>query len=117
MNGRIVNLKIGGDGTRLVLLRIGGIDVILTSRRKPFHMLRDFYEIGVDPRDYKIVIVKLGYLVPSLRILTYKNILALTPGFTDQVIKRLKFKNIDRPTYPLDKDFQWTPKAIIYKPN
>ena len=115
INGRIINLKISSDGTKLTLLRINGIDVILTSRRKTFHMLRDFYEIGVDPRDYKIVVVKIGYLVPSLRILAYKNILALTPGFTDQVIERLKFKNIKRPVYPLDEDFSWTPKAITYK--
>ncbi|NJL32557.1 MAG: hypothetical protein HC893_00220 [Chloroflexaceae bacterium] len=53
-------------GTQAVL-RVGTVDVIVTERRKPFHYLDDFRRMGVEPRAYKIVVVKIGYLVPDLQ--------------------------------------------------
>ena len=37
------------------LVRIGGIDLVLTARRRPFHNIADFTKLGLDPRTAKIV--------------------------------------------------------------
>ncbi|HTJ59048.1 MAG TPA: M81 family metallopeptidase, partial [Devosiaceae bacterium] len=51
---------------REAVLTIGGIDVVVTARRRPFHNIADFTKLGLDPRTAKIVVVKSGYLSPEL---------------------------------------------------
>ena len=110
---KILENRITSDGTKVSLVRINEkIDVIITSRRKAFSSLRSLYEAGIDPKDYKVIVVKLGYLFPSLRTIAYHYYLALTPGYTDLVIERLPFKNVKRPIYPLDKDLRWEPNVV-----
>lgn len=91
-------------GGRMVLLRRGGVDAIITSRRKPHHYRRDFTQWGLEPEAYKIVAVKIGYLVPELRQMARHSLLALTPGAVNQDIPSLRYQRISRPIYPLDPE-------------
>jgi len=87
-----------------VVVRVGSVDVIVTKKRKPYHKEADFTQLGLNPRESDIVIVKIGYLVPELYNMRAAWIMALTPGGVDQDLERLGYKNIIRPMYPLDKN-------------
>ena len=93
------------------VLRIGGVRVIVTERRTPFHRLDDFLRLGVDPRDHRIVVVKIGYLEPELKRLAARSLLALSPGAVNQDLSSIPFRNIRRPIYPLDPEAVWNPPA------
>ncbi|MCL4508238.1 MAG: M81 family metallopeptidase [Chloroflexi bacterium] len=92
---------IAGD---IAVLRIGGVHVIITSRRKPFHFVREMTELGLDPQEYHITAVKIGYLEPDLRRAARHALLALTPGAVDQDIPSLTYRRVQRPIFPLDPD-------------
>ncbi|MBZ0303018.1 MAG: M81 family metallopeptidase, partial [Anaerolineae bacterium] len=94
---------------RQALLKIGGVQVILTERRTPFHYIRDFQRLGIEPLEHKIVVVKIGYLEPDLKAAAPLALMALSPGAVDQDIARLPFQRIQRPIYPLDPEMTWEP--------
>jgi microcystin degradation protein MlrC len=85
--------------------------VIVTAQRRGFTTVADFTGAGVDPLSYKIVVVKLGYLFPDLIRVAPKALLALSPGASDLDLARLPYRQIQRPMYPVDKEFVWTPAA------
>ena len=88
------------------------IFVILTKQRKPYHFEHDFTDLKLNIGDEStraIVIVKIGYLEPELYDLAKGWMLALTPGGVDQDLPRLGHKRIERPMWPLDKDFKQPP--------
>lgn len=87
-----------------VVVRVGSVRVIVTSKRKPYHHESDFTRLGLRPRDTDIVVVKIGYLVPELYDMRAGWIMALTPGGVDQDLERLPYQRINRPMFPLDKD-------------
>jgi microcystin degradation protein MlrC len=96
---------------REAVVRIGGVDLVLTGRRRPFHTLRDFSTLGLDPGAAGLIVVKSGYLSPELSALAADNAMALSPGVVDQDLRRLPRTRKTWPTFPFDTDFPWTPKA------
>jgi len=96
---------------RRALVSIGGVDVVLQSDRLPFTEMRHFHTMGVNPADYKAVVVKLGYLFPELRDYAPAHIMALSPGFGDQRLDRLPYRRLRRPIYPLDPNTAWPADA------
>jgi microcystin degradation protein MlrC len=93
-----------GDATAQteVVIRHGGLRVILTRRRKPYHLEGDFLRNGIDARAADIVVVKIGYLEPELYAMAADWMLALTPGGVDQDLARLPHHRIRRPMAPYD---------------
>tara|TARA_Y100000768_G_scaffold332720_1_gene272469 strand:- start:85 stop:546 length:462 start_codon:yes stop_codon:yes gene_type:complete len=89
-----------------VVVRVGSIKVIVTKKRKPYHREKDFTQLGLNPRETDILVVKIGYLVPELYNIRGDWIMALTPGGVDQDLERLDYKRIKRPMFPLDKDME-----------
>ncbi|WP_055547409.1 M81 family metallopeptidase [Streptomyces sp. NBRC 110028] len=101
LTGEVVALRPGDEvGGDLAAVRRGGVTVILTSRRKPFHRAADFGEL--DPRTYDLVVVKIGYLEPELYEMAADWRLALSPGGVDQDLLRLGHRRVVRPLYPFD---------------
>ena len=96
-------------GGSLAVLRVGGVSVILASRRKPYHTIGEFTKLGLDPMAQKVVGVKIGYLEPELRQIAQKALLALTPGGVNQDIPSLTYYRVQRPIYPLDTVFDPEP--------
>ena len=90
---------VGGD---IAVVALGGVRAILTTRRKPYHFVRDLQALGLDPARHDLTVVKIGYLVPDLFAAAKGWVLALTPGGVDQDIVRLGQRHLDRPIYPLD---------------
>jgi microcystin degradation protein MlrC len=96
-----------GLSNRQAVVRVGGVLVIVTERRTPFHYEADFQRLGIEPTEHQIVAVKIGYLVPDLKRMARTALLAFSPGAVDQFITRLPFKRIERPKYPLDPEMTW----------
>ncbi|WP_338722102.1 M81 family metallopeptidase [Devosia sp. XK-2] len=101
------------DDVRLreAVVRIGGIDLVLTARRRPFHNIADFTKLGLDPKAAKIIAVKSGYLSPELGPIANPGIMALSPGVVDQFVERTERKHTPRPSYPFDRDFAFVPQV------
>ena len=97
---------------RQAVLRAGGIDLVVTARRRPFHAVADFTCLGLDPRTARIVAVKSGYLSPELAPLANPALMALSPGVVDQDVARLTRHRSARPTYPFDPDAAWSPAPV-----
>lgn len=91
-----------------ILLDIDGVSTVILNNRRSFTETRDFREIGVDPLQYDIVVVKLGYLFPQLRAIAPVQLMALTAGFCNLDIPTLPYKRVARPSYPLDLDMSWS---------
>lgn len=94
---------------RQAVIEAEGITIILSQRRRPYHLEADFLALGIDPKTHKMIIVKVGYLVPDLKRIAGAIYLALSPGVVDQATTRLPYKRVRRPLYPLDTNFDWTP--------
>lgn len=95
------NDPVGGD---IVVLKSGGVHVIVPTRRKPYHHIREFENLRLNPRDHDITVVKIGYLEPELKEVATAAFLALTPGAVNQDIPALPFERLQRPIYPLDAE-------------
>ncbi|MBT32576.1 MAG: microcystin degradation protein MlrC [Thalassobius sp.] len=90
----------------VVVVKVGSAHVIVTKKRKPYHYIKDFTDVGLNPKETDIVVVKIGYLVPELYDMRADWIMALTPGGVDQYLERLEYKRIKRPMYPFAKDME-----------
>lgn len=105
LSGTVEAIKDGDKDAEVeVVVKVGSAHVIVTKKRKPYHYEKDFTDLGLNPRETDIVMVKIGYLVPELYDMRGDWIMAQTPGGVDQDLERLGHKRIIRPMYPLDKD-------------
>jgi microcystin degradation protein MlrC len=98
---------------REAVVRIDGVTLVLAARRRPYHDLADFARLGLDPHRARIVVVKSGYLSPELAPIANPNLMALSPGVVDQFIERLPRHRKAHPTYPFDKQFDFTPEVFL----
>lgn len=94
------------------VLDTGGIRLVVTARRRPFHHIADFTRLGLDPRAARIVAVKSGYLSPELAPLADPALMALSPGVVDQDVARLPRRHAATPTYPFVPDATWHPQPV-----
>ncbi|WEK03629.1 MAG: M81 family metallopeptidase [Candidatus Devosia phytovorans] len=104
-------LEVDDARLREAVVRIGGIELVLTVRRRPFHNIPDFTRLGLDPRTAKIVVVKSGYLSPDLGPIANPSLMALSPGVVDQFVERLERKHKSIAQYPFDRDFAFVPEV------
>ncbi len=90
--------------------RSGGVDVVIPTRRKPHHLLREFANVNLDIARHDLPVGKRGYVEPKLRAVASAVSRALTPGAVIQDIESLPFTREIRPVFPLDRDMpepQW----------
>ena len=103
IKGKITAIKHGDKYAETeVVVQSGSINIIVTKKRKPYHKLSDFTELNINPKEFDIIIVKIGYLVPELYNIKKGWTMALTPGGVNQDLERLDYKRIKRPMFPLD---------------
>lgn len=87
-------------------LDCGNITVVITKNRASMCRPDIFASIGLDYRQFHIVVVKLGYLFPELAEEAERSILAFTPGASCERLEDMHLKRIRRPMFPLDDDFE-----------
>jgi len=105
-------LETDNELLREAVVRIGGIELVLTARRRPFHNMADFTRLGLDPRAAKIVVVKSGYLSPDLGPIANPSLMALSPGVVDQFVERLERQHSHGKQYPFETDFAYSPQVL-----
>ncbi len=90
----------------------GGVAIVITQRRRPFHHLSDFSALGLDVRGIRLLVVKSGYLSPELAPIANPGLMALTDGAVNQDIPALANRRRIRPVFPFDEDFDWQPTVF-----
>ncbi len=96
------------------VLQVDGVTLVLLSRHRAFTEPAHFHAMESDPLDYKIVVVKEGYLFQGLRDIAPRAIMALTPGFANQLMENIEYKHVRRPIFPLDPDMTWSASNIMH---
>lgn len=108
ITGRVIHLSDNDPvAGKIAVVHVKTSKLIVTERRKPYHYMADFQALGIDPHAHKIVVVKIGYLVPELKQAAAHAFLALTPGAVNQDIPSLTYHRVQRPIYPLDPEMEW----------
>ncbi|AJC81579.1 microcystin LR degradation MlrC family protein [Rhizobium etli bv. phaseoli str. IE4803] len=98
---------------RQAVVSTGGIDLVLSAKRRPYHNIADFTRLGLDPHAARIIVVKSGYLSPELAPIANPNLMALSEGVVDQFVERLPRLRKQHPTYPFDRDFAFEPQVFL----
>ncbi len=88
-----------------------GITLVLSAYRRPYHDIVDFTRLGLDPKSFKIIVVKSGYLSPELAPIANPSLMALSDGAINQDIVHLPANRYRRPSYPFVADLKFTPKV------
>jgi microcystin degradation protein MlrC len=91
------------------VLNVEGVDVILSSTRLSFVDPMQLRDLGLEPLEYRIVVLKRGYLTAPFQAISERSILAITPGATNCDLTQMEFRRLNRPIYPLDADATWSP--------
>jgi len=95
---------------RMAVIRIGGVEAVLSERSVAFIHPRQFHACGIDPLTRKIVVVKQGYLYPALSQIAPRHIMLMTPGAGDMRIDKLAYVRRRKPLYPLEPDAAFEPE-------
>lgn len=103
LKGEVTAIK-ESDTNSEIVVKSGNIYTIVTEKRNAYHYEKNFTDLGLNPRETDILVVKIGYLVPELYDMRADWVMALTPGGVDQDLLRLPYKRVPRPIYPLDPD-------------
>jgi microcystin degradation protein MlrC len=96
---------------REAVVQVQGITLVLAAYRRPYHDIQDFTRLGLDPKSFKIVVVKSGYLSPELAPLANPSLMALSDGAINQDIVHLPANRYRRPSYPFVANLNFTPKV------
>jgi len=92
----------------MAVLNVAGIDVILSSTRQSFEDPVQLRRLGLEPLDYRIVVLKRGYLTTPFQAISQRSILAFSPGATNCDVTQMEFWRLKRPAYPLERDMIWS---------
>ena len=114
--------KLGGGGPSLTLnaekfyfknecavVIINGITTVLTEQRRPFHSLNDFADLGLALKDYRLLVVKSGYLSRELQSIPASSFMVLTDGAVCQYFDTLENKHRQRPIFPFQNPAEFVP--------
>jgi microcystin degradation protein MlrC len=95
---------------RSAVVEVGNaINAVLTAKRRPFHDIIDFTSLELQPKDFKIIVVKSGYLSPELNPLANPSLMALSDGAINQDLEHLPKNRLRRPSYPFVPDLKYKP--------
>ncbi|MES2393864.1 MAG: M81 family metallopeptidase [Acidobacteriota bacterium] len=105
-------LPVSNPRLREAVVQIDGVKLVVSAYRRPYHDIADFTRLGLDPKSFKIIVVKSGYLSPELSPIANPSLMALSDGSINQDIIRLT--NQHRvPSYPWVHDLKFTPRAVV----
>ena len=112
ITGTVLSLPVGDiNGEKPdAVLQVEDLTLVLLSAHRAFTDPSHFQAVQIDPLAYKIVVVKEGYLFQGLRDIAPRAIMALTPGFANQILENLEYHQVRRPIFPLDPEMTWAAK-------
>jgi microcystin degradation protein MlrC len=102
------NAGVPVDMGSTALVRVEGVDLILTTHKTMPGDLQQLRSVGIDPASRRILVVKAavrwrGGYAPVTR----KAILVDTPGLGSTDLLRFEYHHIRRPIFPLDPETSW----------
>ena len=95
------------EQTQAAVLDIQGITVLVISCKARIHDPALLAGMGIDLSRYEILVIKSGYLSPEYQTFAARQMLALTPGDTNELLETIAYEKTPRPIYPLDADTTW----------
>lgn len=102
-----------GDNPQAVL-EAGGIRMIVTQQRRPYHRRADFLELGLEPLEVDLCVVKIGYLEPELAAMARGHLLLVSPGGVPPMLADIPYQHLSRPMFPMDAGFAWHPQPELF---
>ena len=96
------------EGERQVVVQVGGVTVVLTALRRPFHYPESVESLGVNLSETRLLVVKSGYLTAELTAAAAHTLLALTPGTVSQELRTLTYERQGK-RFPLEPALSYTP--------
>lgn len=94
---------------REAVIAFEGVTMTLATVRRVYHEADAFRALGEDPLTFDIVVVKCGYLAPTMKPLANPHLMALSPGAIDQDI--LHIANTRRGArFPWVPDMAYVPR-------
>lgn len=103
----------GNPVLREAVVQIEGVTLVISARRRPYHDIADFTRLGLQPKSFKIIVVKSGYLSPELKPIANPSLMALTDGAINQDIVHLPANQYRKPTYPFVSDLRFKPEVFV----
>ena len=91
------------------VVSLNGITTVLSEKRRPFHNLSDFTELGIDLKQYRLLVVKSGYLSPELQSLSTPSFMVLTDDAASQRFASKENKHRQRPMFPFQNTAEFVP--------
>ena len=79
------------------------IDIIVSNKTARMTNTINFQQFDIDWTNYDVVVLKQGYIFPDFKEKAYDYVMSLTDGATLQDTKKIPFKLIMRPMYPIDE--------------
>ncbi len=109
VKGTVLRIRHMEEGSKemAAILKVDGVTLVLLNWHTAFTDPVHFQKVDIDPLAHKIVVVKEGYLFPGLRDIAPHAIMALTPGFANQIMTKMEYNNVRRPIFPLDPEMSW----------
>lgn len=99
--GRTIVLEINGPG---------GIELQLTDLRGHPNDLNFFRAFGIEPTERRIIVLKsAAHFRAAFEPIATKVIEVDAPGISSPRLETFDYKNLRRPMYPIDGDFDWSP--------
>ena len=89
---------------------------MISKIRRPFHNLKDFTELNLDLINFKILVVKSGYLSPELQSLSARSFLALTEGAVNQNLVSIENKKRNKKIYPFQDFNNFIQLSVMVNP-
>jgi len=88
---------------RTAVLKVGGVDIILTEERIQPTTLALYRSVGIEPNEKKIIVVKSSVHYRAAHTPIAKKIIEVdTPGVTSPRFAGLPFTKLKRPIFPFD---------------
>lgn len=108
--GVVKSLLAGTDAAhREAVVEIQGVKLVLSAYRRPYHDIQDFTRFGLDPKSFKMIVVKSGYLSPELAPIANPSLMALSDGAINQDIVHLPANKYRRPSFPFVDYLKFAP--------
>ncbi len=102
IRAQIQQVARAGSGDYAVV-QCEGVTIVISRTRVSVAEPYDMQALGLKLETFNIVAVKCGYLDPTYKAFAARSILALTPGYTCELLDTLPYLRIPRPLFPLDK--------------
>ena len=93
------------------VVKVQKITIVVSKKRRPFHYLSDFDSLGLNLNDFRLLVVKSGYLSPDLQSFSCPSFMVLSSGAVNQDLKSIENHHRNRPTFPFQEFNEFVPKV------